>query len=71
MWDATAWAVVTWLKGTLILAALVGVCWLVFGAGSGGFVLAVIVAALVELHLCRLLAREWTHEAALHWWWSS
>lgn len=71
MWDATTWAVVTWLKGTVLLAVGVGICWLVYGAGSGALVLAVIAAVLVELHLTRLLLREWSHEASLRWWWGS
>lgn len=69
MWDATIWAVATWLKLTALNAALLGICWLLFGPGSGGFVLAVTAAVLAEIHLCRLLAREWTHEASMHWWW--
>jgi membrane protein YdbS with pleckstrin-like domain len=70
MWDATVWAAMTWLKLTALLAVAVGVCWLVFGAGSGGFVLAVIVDAVVELYLTRQLAREWAYEATMRWWWS-
>jgi membrane protein YdbS with pleckstrin-like domain len=69
MWDSTAWAVATWLKGTLILAVAVAGCWWWFGTGSGALVLAVLVAVLAEIHLTRLLIREWTHEASLHWWW--
>lgn len=70
MWETTTWAVVTWLKGSLVLAAVVGVCWLVYGLGSGQFALAAIVAALGELYLLRALAREWGHEASMRWWWN-
>ncbi len=69
MWETTGWALATWLKGTLLLALLVASCWWWFGTGSGALVLAVIAAVLVEIHLTRLLLREWAHEASFRWWW--
>jgi hypothetical protein len=71
MWEATTWALATWLKGTVLLALLVAGCWWWFGTGSGALVLTVIAAVLVEIHLTRLLVREWTHEASFRWWWGS
>lgn len=71
MWEATTWALATWLKGTLLLALLVAGCWWWFGTGSGALVLAVITAVLIEIHLTRLLVREWTHEASFRWWWGA
>jgi membrane protein YdbS with pleckstrin-like domain len=71
MWDVTAWAVVTWLRTTALLALAVGACWLFFGVGSGQFTLAVIAAAVAELYAVRQLGREWAHEASLRWWWSA
>jgi hypothetical protein len=71
MWETTTWAVATWLKGTTVLLALLGVCWWWFGTGSGALVLAVIAAVLVEIHLTRLLLREWAHEASFRWWWGA
>jgi membrane protein YdbS with pleckstrin-like domain len=70
MWDVTEWAVVTWLKCTLVLAAAVGAGWLYFGAGSGAFTLVCLAAVVAELYTTRQLAREWAHEAGLRWWWS-
>lgn len=70
MWDATVWALLTWLKFTALFAAVLGGCWLWFGLGSGQFALVAIAAALAEIHLIRLLNREWSHEASMHWWWS-
>ena len=69
MWDVTGWAAATWLKTTVMLAAGLGVCWLVFGAASGPFVLACLAAVLAETHVTRQLVRDWTHEASLRWWW--
>jgi hypothetical protein len=71
MWDVTAWALVTWLKSSALLALLVGVCWLAFEQHSGAFALAVIAAVLGELHISRQVVREWRHEAGYRWWWSS
>lgn len=68
MWAALVWVVVTWVKLTAGLAAVVGVCWLAFGSGSGWFTLAVIGAVVVELFVIRQLGRELAHEAGLHWW---
>lgn len=70
MWDATVWAALTWAKYTALLAAVVAGCWWWFGTGSGPLAVAVLVAVLAELHLTRALAREWAHEASMHWWWT-
>lgn len=70
MWDATVWAALTWLKLTVALVLVVAGCWWWFGTGSGQLAVAVIVAALAELHLTRALAREWATEAGMHWWWT-
>ena len=70
MWGVTGWALVTWLKVTVVLALLAGVAWLVWGGHSGQFVLAVIGAVLLEVHAIRQLCREWAYEARSSWWWS-
>ena len=70
MWDVTGWAVVTWLKTTAFLAALVASAWLWLGAGSGWFTIVCLVAVLGELYLARQLVREWNNEAGLRWWWN-
>jgi hypothetical protein len=70
MWEATVWALGTWVKVTALLAVLLGICWLWLGSGSGGFVLAVLAAVLIEIHLTRALLRELGTEAGMHWWWT-
>ena len=70
MWEVTGWAFVTWLKLTALLAAVVGVCWLSLGAGSGWFWVAVSAAVLTDLWVARQLTREWAHEASYRWWWA-
>ncbi len=70
MWAVTGWALATWLKVTAFLAVLVGVVWLVWGGGSGQFLLAVIGAVLLEVYAIRQLCREWAYEARSSWWWT-
>jgi hypothetical protein len=70
MWAVTGWALTTWLKVTVFLLLGVGVAWLVWGAHSGQFLLALVGAALLETYAIRQLCREWAHEARSSWWWS-
>ena len=70
MWAVTGWVIATWLKTTLALAAVVGVCWLALGTHSGAFWLVCVGAVAGELYLTRQLLREWSWEAGLRWWWS-
>jgi hypothetical protein len=70
MWAVTGWALATWLKVTVVLVALVGAAWLAWGAHSGGFLLAVTGAGVLELYTVRQLCREWAYEARSSWWWS-
>jgi hypothetical protein len=70
MWAVTGWAFATWLKVTVGLTLLVGLVWLVWGGGSGQFLLAVIGAGLLEVYAIRQLCREWAYEARSSWWWS-
>lgn len=70
MWDVTGWALITWLKLTALLGAVVGVAWLTLGTESGAFWLIAIGAVLAELHIVRQLAREWGYEARFRWWWA-
>ena len=51
--------IATWLRVTLVLAAVVGVCWLTFGEHSGGFWLVCAAAVISEGYLSRQLVREW------------
>lgn len=69
MWETTGWAVRTWLKVTLILAALTGGVAVVWGIDSRAFGVAVIGAVLVELATIRGLCREWAFDARCRWWW--
>ena len=69
MWSTTGWAVWTWLKVTFLLAALVGIAALMWGVGSHQFIVAVIVAVVVELFTIRGLCREWAFDARGRWWW--
>jgi hypothetical protein len=70
MWAVTGWVIATWLKTTLVLAAVIAVCWLALGTHSGAFWLLCVAAVLAEGYLTRQLAREWSWEAGLRWWWS-
>ena len=70
MGAVTAWALATWVRVTLVLAALVGLAWLVWGGHSGQFVLAVVGALLLEGYAVRQLCREWAYEARSSWWWT-
>lgn len=67
MWATTKWAFLTWLKLT---AALALGCGLVRWLAPGWFLAAVIVAVLVECWAVPKLAREWSFEARLSWWWT-
>jgi hypothetical protein len=69
MWHTTGWAVRTWLKVTLLLGVLLAVAAIAWGIGTRPFVLAVIVAVLVELLTIRGLCREWAFDARGRWWW--
>lgn len=69
MWSTTGWVVRTWLKVTLLLGVLLGVAALVWGVGTKQFVVAVIVAVVVELVAIRGLCREWAFDARGRWWW--
>jgi hypothetical protein len=71
MLAVTEWAVVTWLKLTVLLAVAVGVCWLVLGPGSGWFWAALAAAAITDLYIARQLTREWGNEASIRWWWTA
>lgn len=70
MFDLTAWALITWLKLTALLVAVVTVAWFALGTQSGLFWLITIGAVLAEGWIIRQLAREWGHEARFHWWWA-
>lgn len=70
MWDVTGWAIVTWLKITLLLAVGVGVAWLALPAGSGWFWVALLGAGAAELFTTRQLTREWVDRARWSWWWA-
>lgn len=69
MWATTTWALRTWLKVTVVLAALVGLAALLWGVGSRPFVLAVVAAVVLDLLAIRGLLREWAFDARGHWWW--
>jgi hypothetical protein len=68
MWAVTGWAVVTWLRVTILLALGVGAAWL--WLSPGWFTASCAAAAIVELWAVRQLAREWAYEARSTWWWS-
>ena len=70
MWGVTAWALATWLRISLALAAAVAATWWLCGAGSGAFALACLGATIAELYVTRQLIREWCSEARMSWWWS-
>jgi hypothetical protein len=70
MLAVTGWALATWLKSTLLLAAIVGVVWLVYGAGSGWFWGALVGSCVLEVWAVRQLGREWAYEARSSWWWA-
>lgn len=69
MLATTGRCLVTWLKVTAVLAALVALVGLIWGWGSDPFVLAVVLAAVLELLAIRGLLREWSFEASGSWWW--
>lgn len=69
MWAVTGWAAATWLRVTLTLAVIVGVCWWWLPTGSGWFWIVCLVAVLVEVWSVRALAAEWASEARSSWWW--
>ncbi len=70
MWDVTGWAFATWLKSTLILAVVVGVCWLILGSSSGWFWAITTTAVVIDGFLARQLSREWRFQASMRWWWT-
>ena len=70
MWAVTGWAVLTWLKLTALLGAVVLAGWWQLGTGSGWFLTVCLTAAVVQLWAIRQLAREWTYEARSTWWWT-
>jgi hypothetical protein len=70
MLDVTGWAVAVWLKWTLVLAAAVGIAWLVLPAGSGWFWAITATAGVIEIYVSRQLAREWLYQAHYSWWWA-
>ncbi len=70
MWDVTGWALAVWLKITALLAAGVGVAWLLLGDGSDWFWAAWLAAVGLEVYAARQLGREWASEARSSWWWS-
>jgi hypothetical protein len=70
IWAVTGWAVATWLKVTALLGGVVLVVWLVYGADSGWFWIAVGGGAVLELWTVRQLGREWASEARTSWWWA-
>ena len=70
MWAVTGWAIATWLRVSLTVAAAVTVGWLAFGGHSAGFVAVCATAVLAEGYLSRQLIREWSDEARHRcWWW--
>ena len=69
MWATTGHCLATWLKVTLVLGVLVLIAGMVWGFGSGAFVLAVVAAIVIELIAIRGLARAWTFDARGTWWW--
>ncbi|WP_425570824.1 hypothetical protein [Pseudonocardia adelaidensis] len=69
MLDMTGWALVTWLKVTALLVAIVTGAWWFLGTQHGAFWLIVVGAVLAEGWTVRQLAREWGHEARFQWWW--
>lgn len=70
MWNITGWALITWLKFTVLFALIVGVVWLALGSGSGWFWTAAVAAVGTDLFLARQLSREWRWEASMRWWWT-
>lgn len=68
MWAVSGWAIVTWLRVTLLVALGLGAAWL--WLTPGWFVICCIGGVLVELWAVRQLAREWAYEARSSWWWS-
>jgi hypothetical protein len=70
MWAVTGWAIATWLKTSITLAAALAAAWWLCGAGSGAFTLACLAAAAAELYATRQLVREWCSEARMSWWWT-
>ena len=69
MWTTTGHCLATWLKVTLVLGVLVLVAGIVWGFGTGPFVIAVIAAVVLDLLAIRGLVREWAFEARGSWWW--
>ena len=70
MWAVTGWAIATWLKTSITLAAALAAAWWLCGAGSGEFTLACLAATAAELYVTRQLVREWCSEARMSWWWT-
>ena len=68
MWQVTRWALLMWLRITVLLALGVGAAWL--WCPPGWFPLCVIAAGLAQLWLIRQLVREWSWRASATWWWS-
>ena len=69
MLATTGWALRTWLKITIGLAAGVAGVWL-FTDRPGYVTAAVILAVLAEIWTIKALCREWVYEARLFcWWW--
>lgn len=67
MSEVTRWVVLTWLRITLALAAVVGLVWWLAPAWLW---LALGAAGLVDVWVIRQLAREWSWQASAQWWWS-
>ena len=69
MLSVTGRLLLAWLRVTLLLGLAVLVVGLVWGFGSGWFVVTVLGAVGVELLAIRGFVREWTFEARGFWWW--
>jgi hypothetical protein len=69
MLSTTGWCLATWLKITALLGAGVLVVGLFWGFDGGLFVVAVVVAVVLDLLAIRGLTREWLFEARYTWWW--
>ncbi|MGH3795633.1 MAG: hypothetical protein ACRDSP_12155 [Pseudonocardiaceae bacterium] len=59
---------VIWLRITLALAAVLAVVMTVYGTHSTQFVVAIVVAVVLELLAVRALCREWAWQARGSWW---
>ncbi len=68
MWAVTGWALVTWLRVTVLVAVGIGAAWL--WCSPGWFTACAVAAVLIELWAVRQLGREWASEARSSWWWT-